>query len=142
MSWAIQELINSGQNSSEGAEVRGHQSKTFKTTSGYPPVTLQKPKRHSQTFSFQGYIGTDFQLGWWVGGWFLLQIQATSWSNLQICKISSRAEIPKLDTECGNEVYDRLGIWNKDLTHKIKTSPTNPGMVTHHPKVVHPPPHR
>ena len=38
------------------------------------------------------------------------------------------------------EVYYRLEIWHVDLTHKIKTSPTIPGMVTHHPKVVHPPP--
>ena len=28
---------------------------------------------------------------------FLLHNHATSWSNLQDCKISSRAEIPKLD---------------------------------------------
>ena len=39
-----------------------------------------------------------------------------------------------------NEVYNRLEIWNKNLTHKIKTSPTIPGMVTHHPEVAHPPP--
>ena len=37
------------------------------------------------------------------------------------------------------EVYFRLGIWNIDLTHKIMTSPTIPGMVTHHPKVGYPP---
>ena len=37
-----------------------------------------------------------------------------------------------------NEVYNRLEIWNKNLTHKIKTSPTIPGMVTHHPKDSHP----
>ena len=37
-----------------------------------------------------------------------------------------------------NEVYYRLGIWNIDLTHKIKTSPSIPGLVTHHPKDSHP----
>ena len=36
--------------------------------------------------------------GWVVGGWFLMHNHATSWSNLQDCKISSTAEIPKLDT--------------------------------------------
>ena len=35
--------------------------------------------------------------GWVVGGGFLLHNHATSWSNLQDCKISSTAEIPKLD---------------------------------------------
>ena len=38
-----------------------------------------------------------------------------------------------------NEVYDRLGIWNKDLTHKIKTSPNIPGTLTHNPRDGHPP---
>ena len=33
---------------------------------------------------------------WWVGG-NQVKNHATSWSNLQDCKISSRAEIPKLD---------------------------------------------
>ena len=37
------------------------------------------------------------RVGGWVGGWFLVHFIATSWSNLQACKISSRAEIPKLD---------------------------------------------
>ena len=36
------------------------------------------------------------------------------------------------------KVYYRLGIWNKDFNHKIKTSSTIPGMVTHHPKDSHP----
>ena len=37
-----------------------------------------------------------------------------------------------------NEVYYRLGIWNIDLTIKIKTSLTIPGMVTNHPEDSHP----
>ena len=36
-------------------------------------------------------------VGGWLAGWFLVHFIATSWSNLQACKISSRAEIPKLD---------------------------------------------
>ena len=34
--------------------------------------------------------------GRWVGGWLQVHNYATSWSNLQVCKISGRAEIPKL----------------------------------------------
>ena len=37
------------------------------------------------------------RVGGWVGGWFLVHFIATSWSNLQACKISSIAEILKLD---------------------------------------------
>ena len=36
-----------------------------------------------------------------------------------------------------NEVYYRLGIWNINFSHKIKTSTTIPRMVTHHPKDGH-----
>ena len=36
-----------------------------------------------------------------------------------------------------NEVYYRLGIWNINLTHKTKTSPTIPWMLTHRPKDSH-----
>ena len=38
-----------------------------------------------------------------------------------------------------NEVYYRPGIWNIDWAHKIKTSPTIPGMVSNQPEVGHPP---
>ena len=37
------------------------------------------------------------------------------------------------------EVYYRLEIWYIDLTHKIKTSATISGIVTHYPKDGHPP---
>ena len=37
-------------------------------------------------------------MGGWVAGWLVPRtFIATLWSNLQVCKISSRAEIPKLD---------------------------------------------
>ena len=36
-------------------------------------------------------------VGGWVGGWLQVHNKATSWPNLQDCKISSRAEISKLD---------------------------------------------
>ena len=42
-------------------------------------------------------VGGGWVGGWVVDGWFLLHNHATSWSNLQDCKISSAAEIPKLD---------------------------------------------
>ena len=36
-------------------------------------------------------------VGGWPGGWSHVHFIATLWSNLQVCKISSQAEIPKLD---------------------------------------------
>ena len=43
-----------------------------------------------------------------VGGWSHVYFIATSWSKLQNCKISSRAEIPKLDR-----------VWQYFLNYKI-----------------------
>ena len=37
------------------------------------------------------------RVGGWVGGRSHVHFIATLWSNLQVCKISSQAEIPKLD---------------------------------------------
>ena len=74
-----------------------HLPVTIQITSRHPPGTLCTHTRHQPNISFLGYIANNFQLGRWMGGWFLLQNHATLWSNLQVCKISSRAEIPKLD---------------------------------------------
>ena len=68
---------------------------------GHLPDTFLVPSRHTldthQISASYVPLNYDFQLGRGVGGWFLLHNHATSWSNLQDCKISSRAEIPKLD---------------------------------------------
>ena len=44
----------------------------------------------------QNYAGVGW-VGGRVVGWSLVHFIATSWSNLQTCKVSSIAEIPKLD---------------------------------------------
>ena len=83
--------------------------KMFRTWSRQVPETFQLPLDTIHTpkmNSRQIYItirkyfqNVKLYPGWWVGGW--LHNHATSWSNLQDCKISSRAEIPSW-TECGN----------------------------------------
>ena len=58
---------------------------------------------------------------------FLLHNHATSWSNLQDCKISSRAEIPKLD-----RVWQKLSpasfirVWYSKAMLKHKTKIPQP----------------
>ena len=71
-----------------------------------PPNTLQTP---SEVF-FHKFWVTHWVGGWWAGG---LQVHnhATSWPNLQDCKISSRAEIPKLD---------RVWQWSNNNVTPIK----------------------
>ena len=46
-------------------------------------------------------------MGGWVGG-NQVENHATSWSNLQYCKISSRVEIPKLDPSVAKKKYDHM----------------------------------
>ena len=46
----------------------------------------------------------------WLEGWSHLHFKATLWSNLQVCKISSRAEIPKLNR-----------VWQKGKKDKQKS---------------------
>ena len=93
-----------------------YKSKTFFVPSRHPLDTLYRPIRQlpdtfrtssphplrylpfsSLLYCMKVWFPTRAGVGWWVGGWSPLQNHATSWSNLQDCKISSRAEIPKLD---------------------------------------------
>ena len=84
-----------------------HQSDTFQTPFGHPPHTLKTPTKFQPSVlhkvGFSTRAGVGWVAGWvaeWVAGWVAgppLQNHATLWSNLQDCKISSRAEIPKLD---------------------------------------------
>ena len=102
-------------------------SDTFFVPSRHPLYTLQTPCRHlldilhtplrhppnsSLLYCIKVGFSTTAVVGWvggwvagWLGGWSPLQNHATSWSNLQDCKISSRAEIPKLDR-----------VWQKLIT--------------------------
>ena len=67
------------------------------------PTPLRHPPNSSLLYCIKVWFSTRAGGGlvaeamWWVGGWSPVQNHATSWSNLQDCKISSRAEIPKLD---------------------------------------------
>ena len=94
---------------------------TSQTPSLYPPDThqtlsrhllgtLHTPLRHPPNFSLLYWMKVSFPTRavgcgvYVVGrlrslcvGWSPLHNHATSWSNLRDCKISSRAEIPKLD---------------------------------------------
>ena len=56
-------------------------------------------------------------LGGWVAGWSHVHFTAMLWSNLQVCKISSRAEIPKLDHNVAVKC-----TWDHPATHP----PTHP----------------
>ena len=74
--------------------------KMFRTQTIQALDTIHTPKIHSRQLptTIGKYIqNVKLYPGWWVGGWLQVHNHATSWSNLQDCKISSRAEIPKLD---------------------------------------------
>ena len=63
----------------------------------------------------------DLAVGGWVGGWVVgwvggnqVENRATLWSNLQVCKISSRVEIPKLDPSVAivKSIYNNMKVYN------------------------------
>ena len=86
------------------------QSDTFQTPFGHSPHTLKTPTKFQAPVLYKSLIFNQGRGGWVVGR-SPVQNHATSWSNLQDCKISSRVEIPKLD---------RVWQSNKIKSSKIK----------------------
>ena len=65
----------------------------------------------------------DLAVGGWVVGGNQVENNATLWSNLQDCKISSRVEIPKLDPSVATTLLP--DTTNATLTPLMNTTPSN-----------------
>ena len=73
-----------------------HPHWTLQSPIRHPPDTFWVSSKHTldthQISASLVPLNYDIQLVRGVGGWFLLHNHATSWSNLQYCKISSKAD--------------------------------------------------